>query len=233
MKTTKKLIIVSGITLLPILFLSLCRHVTYTILIPQGVCNTYNGNDFGSAAICDIVPAISYFGPIFLMFVGGVGILSLIGIIALVGYFIKVFQHNKKNLESKWSYSRFMIILLILFIVLELLLPIVGMQQRKSAIEEANLEFAVPSAVNFVCGENSIIRIEQDNTVYSIERNAMGIEGMLSKGKVAKIDQLNRSFVYINDYYTEESRSEHTKKLQTCTNSDSKTFYDVYVETPE
>lgn len=110
MKFNKALVFLSCITLLPGLLVAFSTIITQDVLIPLEICYEYNGNDFGEAPICNVLPAFSYFGFIMFMFGGG-GFINFVGKVTLVVYFLHTYLHNRKTLESRWKYSKIMVVL--------------------------------------------------------------------------------------------------------------------------
>jgi hypothetical protein len=112
MKKTSLIIGLSWIALLPSLIISGSQLLSQSLLFPLNICHQYNGNDFGSSALCTI-PALSYFGYIFNMS-GILTIPTIIGVVALLSYFGIIFVHNKRHPSESLKYSVWMIALAII-----------------------------------------------------------------------------------------------------------------------
>lgn len=220
MKTKKVLLIITWITLGPLVFL-LINSLISQFLISLNICSSYNGSDFGDAAVCNIFPMISYLGMILVLF-SGLGLGKYIGTITLISYFIYIFIHNRKNSDDLWNYSKSMIALTCIFIGVSILSPIMKAKQKNDFYEK----YTTPTETLFVCDDDYSL----SKTKTGIYENIIKENGGVSSPIICTFDEDNETFSW---YSSDSANDEREYAIETCKNINGETIFDQYGEIQE
>ena len=215
MKTKKILLLITWITLGPLVFL-LINSLISQFLISINICTSYNGSDFGDAAICNVFPMISYFGGILILFTS-LGLGKFIGTITLISYFIFVFVHNRRNHDNSWNYSKSMIILACIFIIASILSPIMKAQKEKAFYEK----HTTPTETLFVCDENYSL----EKSDIAIWENVIKESGSVSSSRICTYNKENETYTWYSSYKASDERE---KTIKTWKNINGETIFDQY-----
>ncbi len=240
MKINKVLIILSSVTLLPYIILFISSFITHQVLIPLDICQAFNGNDFGESLICNIFPTISYFGFILIMF-GGLGLSKIFGIILISIYFIKIFLHNWRNSDQKWKYSKYMIALTSVLILISILSEYIYLTPEDKTQMSLNRVY-VPTEYTFVCEGGVSLELDKNNQTSNISVTSLvvideniGALGYTFIGDILYEQDGYKWHLISEDYYANSDVfvEESIKYVRSCKNINGQTVSDLYGDITE